>query len=234
MFLIGIIIFISAVLQGVTGFGFSLVAVPLLSMVSPLGEVVPLLVLYSLLLNILVVAKVKSEIDKKQLFALIAFGVLTIPFGMLALKFMDPYYIKKGVGVFIMLLALAMAFDFKVHVKNKTLSYMGAGLISGFLNGSTSMSGPPVIILLSNEGTEKMKFRKTLALYFLSLNLVTLPMYFVGGLLTAPLMKTGVTLLPAMIIGTFVGILLGNKLPEGLFRRFNLALIFLMGIFTVI
>lgn len=234
MVLQALIILISAVLQGITGFGFSLVAVPLLSLVAPLGEVVPLLVLYSLLLNILVVTKVKSTIDKKQLFTLVAFGILTIPLGMFVLKYIDPFYIKKGVGIFIILSSVAMALNYKVSLKNKTFSYMIAGLISGFLNGSTSMSGPPIIILLSNDGTDKMKFRKTLGLYFLSLNVVTLPLYFAGGLLTLPILKTGLMLLPAMVIGTLVGILWGNKLPEDIFRKFNLGLIFLMGILTVL
>ncbi len=229
----GLVIAFSAMVQGMAGFGFSLVAVPLLSQVMPLSVVVPMLVVYSIFLNILVVTKVRGPVDKNQLGLLIGFGVIAIPVGIFALKFLDETWLKRGVGILVTTAAVAMYFDYKLPIRRKKMAYAITGLVSGFLNGATSLSGPPVILMLSNEGTEKARFRKSLAVFFLALNCVTVPMFLASGVLSSAVIKEVLKTAPFMLVGTLVGISLGNRMPEALFRKLTLGLIVLMGILTL-
>lgn len=229
-----VIILISAIIQGISGFGFSLVAVPLLALLLPLETITPMLVLFSLLLNIILFKKVKGKTDKKQMGLLIAFGLISIPIGMFALKSLNESYIKLGVGIIVVISALAMNFGYKIKFKNQNLAYGLTGFLSGILNGSSSLSGPPVILMLSNEGVDKNNFRKTLATYFMTLNLLSVPIFFFGGILTKEVLVKSGQLLPAMVVGVFLGVKLGDKIPESIFKKLTLILIFIMGIMTLI
>jgi len=229
-----IIIFISAMIQGVTSFGFSLIGVPLLALIMPLDLIVPMLVVFSLVLNILVYSKIQGHVNKRQIIILIICGLVSIPIGIYGLSVVDDSIIKLIAGIIIIISASAMQFGFKITFKKQDIAYGLTGFLSGILNGASSLSGPPVILLLSNEGVDKNNFRKTLATYFMTLNLFSIPMFLMSGFLTGEVVVNSLKLSPALFIGTLLGIKLGNKIPDGVFRKITLVLIFVMGVMTLI
>lgn len=229
-----LIIVCSAMIQGITSFGFSLLAVPLLSLILPLKLIVPVLVIFSLIMNIVIFSKIKGHINKLQISLLVLFGLSSIPIGINALKGIDENIIKLIVGIIIVISALSMNFGIKIKFKNQNLSYAITGFLSGILNGSSSLSGPPVILLLSNEGASKKNFRKTLSTYFLVLNLFTIPIFIYENMITSEVISYTLKLSPALLIGVFSGVMLGNKLPEKLFGKITLILIFVMGVLTIV
>lgn len=227
-----LVILFAAAVQGATGFGFSLVAVPLLSFVMPLHAIVPLLILFSLILNSIVFVNLKGHIDKKKITLLVLMGTVGIPVGIYILRFVNEDYIKFVVGILIMVSALAMYFNYKAHFKNVYLTYGLAGLLSGVLNGSSSLSGPPVILMLNNEGVSKRDFRKTLATYFMLLNIISVPILLLQGIITQEVFQSSLMRLPSMLIGVYLGLKLGNMVPERTFRKVTLVMIFVMGLAT--
>lgn len=229
-----VIIAFAAMVQGITSFGFSLVSLPLLALILPLETIVPMLVVFSLFLNIIVFTKVKGHVNKKQIVILIVFGLISIPLGIYGLQSVDESMIKMIAGIIIVISSIAMNFGLKIKFKNQTLAYGLTGLLSGVLNGASSLSGPPVILLLSNEGVNKDNFRKTLSTYFTVLNLFTVPIFIASGVLTADVAMDTVKLFPAMVIGTLLGIGIGNRLHERFFTKMTLILIFIMGVMTLV
>lgn len=227
------IIMFSSMIQGITSFGFSLLAVPLLSMILPLKVVVPMLVIFSLGMNIVIFTKVKGHINKIHISLLVVFGLVSIPIGINVLQDFNESIIKLIVGIVILISAISMNFGLKVKFKNQNIAYAITGFLSGILNGSSSLSGPPVILLLSNEGASKENFRKTLSTYFLILNFFTIPIFIMEKMVTSEILLTTIKLSPALLIGVFSGVIFGNRLPDAIFRRVTLMLIFIMGILTV-
>lgn len=228
-----IIIGCSSMIQGITSFGFSLLALPLLSLILPLQEIVPILVIFSLAINIIIFTKVKGHINKLQITLLVLFGLISIPIGINALQGMNENIIKFVVGLVIIISAASMNYGIKLKFKNQNVAYAITGFLSGILNGSSSLSGPPVILLLSNEGTSKENFRKTLSTYFLVLNLFTIPFFILEKMITNEVIVNTLYLSPALLIGVFSGVFLGNRLPDNIFKRITLILIFVMGVMTV-
>lgn len=227
------VIMCSAMVQGVTSFGFSLLAVPLLSLIMPLKLIVPIIVIYSLAINIIIFSKVKGHINKLQITLLVSFGIVSIPLGVYGLRVVDDNIIKLIVGIAILISAISMDFGFKVKMKNQNIAYAITGCLSGILNGSSSLSGPPVILLLSNEGASKENFRKTLSTYFLILNLFTIPIFVMNKMVTSEVLINTLKLSPALFIGVISGVFMGNKLPDNKFKKITLTLIFTMGILTI-
>ena len=114
------------------------------------------------------------------------------------------------------------------------IGYTIAGSLSGFLNSSISMSGPPVALFLSNQGADKNEFRANITIYAIILNVFTIATYLYNGRITKKIIKNSVWLIPAMIVGVIVGIISLKKLNEKTFKRIALLLIIFSGSWTLI
>lgn len=233
LFLACIIIFISAVVQGATSFGFSLLALPLLGLLYPLKVVVPTLVALSLLLNSIILIKLRVKPHIKELLILGVFAILTIPIGVKLLLVMDESALKIIVSLLLIIVSILMLKGIKIQLKNKKLSYAIAGIFSGILNGAVSLSGPPIVILLANEGKDKNSFRSSLTFLFILLNIYTIMLYIYNGLFLDPALYKMTLLIPFMIIGSVFGIYLGNKINDLTFKKLVLNLLLIMGIINL-
>ncbi len=66
-------------------------------------------------------------------------------------------------------------------------------------------------------------------------SLIALPLlYFLGGLITKEVVNYSIYLFPGLIIGTILGISMGNRVDELLFKRVTLGLITAMGVMSLI
>lgn len=229
-----IVIFSAGMIQGITSFGFSLLSVPLLSFFLPLQIVVPMLIIYSLFLNSIILYNVRGHVNIKKISILIIAGIIGTPLGTYFLKSLDENILKIIVGSVVTLSAIVFLRGYKIKVKNEKLSFIPVGLISGLLNGSVSISGPPIILFLTNQGVDKQTFRANLTSYFWVLNLMTVPTYFFSGLITKDVVSYTMYLFPALILGVLAGIKVGNKVDDAVFKRVTLVLIFFMGILSII
>jgi uncharacterized membrane protein YfcA len=107
------------------------------------------------------------------------------------------------------------------------------GMLSGLLGGSTSLSGPPVILFFANEGGGKQHFRGNLIAYFTLLNVGSILAFWAFGLLGAQVWLACLVYLIPLLIGTFVGMWIARRVDELVFRRIVLALIAAIGIVLI-
>ncbi len=228
-----LIIFTSGLVQGMTSFGFSILAVPLLGFFLPMKTLVPLLILYSLVINVLILWRIGLPENIKEIGLLVIAGIVATPLGTYLLLVIPELALKRFTSLFILVSALLMLLGTRFTVKNKRLAYGAVGLFSGMLNGSISLSGPPVILFLNNLDVPKVTFRRQLTTFFLILNVVTIPMQIAGGLIDSELLLFSIKLLPALVLGVSAGLIIGHKIPSEQFKRFTLALVLVMGIISL-
>jgi uncharacterized protein len=129
--------------------------------------------------------------------------------------------------------ALALWLGFKRPIANEKVASLPVGLASGILGGSTSMSGPPVVLFFSNQGVDKQGFRANLNLYFTLLTLSTLPSQLVAGLLTRPVLTYTAWFLPVLLAGTLLGVRLAHRVDEAAFRRLTLIVVIATGLSAI-
>lgn len=228
-------ILLASLVQGITGFGFALIAVPLLSLFIPeLRNITPIIVIYSFLTNIIVLYKTKQYIDLKKILPLVIFGILATPIGTYILLYVNVNTLKIIVGAIITVTALAMLKNYKINIKNQNISYGVVGLLSGLLNGSTGLSGPPVVLLLTNQNTNKDVFRANLTFYGITTNIFAIILFVSEGIINNSVINFKVLYLPALIIGVFYGIKISSKINETLFKTITIYLILILGLYTVI
>lgn len=220
--------------QGSLGFGFAIISVPLLSLLLPLKTIVPVVVFSSLIINIIIVLNTKKHLKICQIKVMIIFGLLGIPLGVYGLKNLDPDLLKVIIGILIIVTSLIMVRGFKINFKSLKLSYGIAGFISGILNGSLSMSGPPIVLFLSNEGYDKNELRANIAFYGIVLNIITFIIFFINDLLTKDMLGILSFNIFALILGSFTGVYLASKIKDEHFRKLVLILLMFVGIITVL
>lgn len=228
-----LVVFLASTVQSTVGFGFALVAVPLLTFIWPIKEIVPIVVVYGFIINIMVVFTIKNYIQLNKICTMIVSGIIGIPIGVYGLKSLNPEALKVIIGILILITSIAMAKGYKVKFKRIKTSYGVAGLLSGVLNGSLSMSGPPIVLFLSNEGYDKNEFRANLAMYGIVNNSLTILAFILSGLLRSQMAETiTVNLLP-LFIGGAIGIFVASKIAESYFRKIVLFSLSMIGVATV-
>ncbi|MDF2958874.1 MAG: hypothetical protein K0S39_609 [Paenibacillus sp.] len=230
----GAIILFAGFVQGVTGFGFALIAVPLLSKIIPLQSVVPIIVLFSFFTNIVILLKSKAYVQFKRIWLLTVSSIFAAPLGTYILVAVRPDLIKIISGIVITGFAFILLKGYKFAVKNEKTALIPVGFTSGLLNGSISFSGPPVVLFLSNQGVDKNVFRANLTAYSSILNLVTLGFFFAGGLMNREVLVFSVWFVAAMLVGVLLGIKAVTVINDSLFRKLTLILIIIAGVWTLL
>jgi len=228
-----LIIFLAGVTKGLTSFGLALVSVPLLVILISPKIVVPLILIYDALINMIILFESRKWVDLKRIWPLMITGIIGIPFGTYPLMVLDIRIYKVFIGFIITLFATAFLMGFKRKIKNEKLSFTTIGFLSGLLSGSTAMSGPPIILFFTNQGIAKRPFRANIVAYFIVLDLATILTFTVSGLITKEVINYAILLIPALIIGTFSGIKLVHKVDEKLFRNITLLVVTIAGLFSI-
>ncbi|MBN2054194.1 sulfite exporter TauE/SafE family protein [bacterium] len=225
---------LAGTVQGLAGFGFALVGVPLLVLVLPPTTVMPVLLIHAIFMNGCIAWEARMHLRFRRIAPLLVAGVIGLPFGGLTLHFVSAALLKSIIGCLVILFATAQLSGFRRPVANEKAALWPVGFISGLLNGSTTMGGPPIILFLSNQGVEKHVFRANLVFYFMVLNIGTLPVFYLSGLISTSTLALSLRTAPGTIIGALLGILLSKYAPERLFRTAVLLIVLGAGILALL
>jgi uncharacterized membrane protein YfcA len=161
-----------AALQSATGFGFSIVAAPLVFAVVEPEEAVGLLIGLSSLVNVLTLASERRRPRPvlRECAVLLASALPGAVAGVAVLRALDPVALQIAVtaGVVATLAARRLA------AGRPAPAWAGpvAGVAAGALTTSTTTAGPPLIVYLLGRRLEPARMRDTIPVCFLGLNLV--------------------------------------------------------------
>lgn len=228
------IILVGSLVQACIGFGFSLVAAPLLTLfISPI-KVVVIMTLLSLVNNLFMLNDTRGSLRYKLILPLVTGSMVGLPIGVYILGHLEPKLLKALVGVVVIIFAVILTPGIRLPLSWSRYVLLPTGLVSGVIHASTSLGGPPVVVALASQKIEKNIFRATTTSLFLLMNIGILPVMAWQGLLDWSTVKIALINLPALCIGTWIGMLLSHHVPEALFRRLVLIAVFWMGLMIVI
>lgn len=227
-------VLVSSFVASFSGFGFSLVAVPFLMFFFEPRVVVPIIVLHTILLNLLILKECWKYVDIKRIYPLMIFGALGTPFGTYMLLYFSAEFVKIVTGIVTVFFSIILILGITRKVNREKLAFIPIGFVSGLLNGLTTMSGPPVVLFYANQRMKKKTFRANLVIYFLFLNIFTFPVLLFSNVYTSEILLDALKLSPAVILGSFLGIILLKKIDSTLFRRIALIIVLLLGVVTMV
>ena len=177
---VAFLVFISAAVQGVLGFGFAVIASPIIVQINP--SLVPqLLSLLGFPLALRVFFREKSKVNWSPLKFLIVGRIIGGPIGLYFLTTLDPEPLSIAVGVIVLSAGLGSYFGW--NVKRNPMNSFTAGTLSGIFGMIAAIGGPPVAILY--RGTKGDEFRPSLNAVFTLGIVITLSLLVVTGNLYA-------------------------------------------------
>ena len=226
-----LVAFGAGILRGYTGFGFALAAVPALTLIIDPADMVPVVTLITLVGGLQLVIQVWRQADWSSVWLLLAGAVVGLPFGVAMLRYLPADLMRVFIGLVVLIAVLLLWRGFTFNSAPSKARRLVLGMLSGLLNGSTSMGGPPVIIFFLASPAGAAVGRASLLVYFFLLSWITLGAAAVGGLVTIHVLLLTILLLPAMSLGNWVGAHLFTKSTASTYRR--IALIVLAGVAAV-
>lgn len=226
-------IFLSGIVQGTTGFGFSFLVMPFLFFFIEPSILIPVSVSINLVLNIFIISRSWRDVHLKRILPLIISGLIGVPFGVRLLKVFGQDILTVIFGLVLLVFAIVQLSGIRFDVKNERLALFPVGLLSGLLNGAVSLSGPPVILFFSNQKLKRHHMRANLVGYFLVLNLFTLINYYLSGVFVKGIFDILLIFVPVVFAGAFIGVNLIHFIPDEKFRKFTTFLVLLGSLISI-
>ena len=216
--------------QGLTGFGFALVSIPLLVMFMDIRTAVPLCMLSGLVITAFLSLQLKDHLDWKKILPLLCGCLPGIVAGTLFLKKINEPLFKILLGTMLIAYALYRLFLIpKPRTINKAWGW-AAGFATGAISAAFSAGGPPTIIYTTLTGWNKNEIKSTLSIFFFLGGVATAIAHATSGLTTMAVLKLSVISLPAVLLGVWSGSLLYRRFKtEGYIKLVLIGLI-LMGL----
>jgi uncharacterized membrane protein YfcA len=139
--------------------------------------------------------------------------------GTLIVTRVNPSHLRFYTFVVLLPLILFQAAGFRHALKSERSIGLGFGTGLGVLYAVTTISGPPLALLLNNQGFAKREFRAGLGFIRLAESTFTAIAYAFAGLYTTNSIALVPSILPSVIIGVPIGAWLIRRLRADTFRR---------------
>ncbi|NDV25424.1 sulfite exporter TauE/SafE family protein [Desulfovibrio sp. JC010] len=233
-FLLVPLIFLSAgFIQGLTGFGQALLAMPLLAFIMDIKLAVPLCTLCGMIVNINMTHRLRKNLERAKILPLIIGSIPGSIFGTMMLKEVNGDYIRLFLGILITSFSAysLLAKPIKLNLSSKW------GYFSGFLTGSiaaaVSAGGPPSIIYASIQGWSKDAIKATLVSFFLFSGTLAACGHLLSGLTTFYVFQLALASILPIYAGTYLGSKLSSRISDEFYRRIVMTLLVFMGLMLV-
>lgn len=226
---IGCVVFLAATAQSISGFGFALLAVPLMSvLINPQDAVViaTFIGAFSSTSQAFIDRQhISWEIARRLNFA----AYLGMPFGLFLFVVVDETILRLLVGsvVFVATILLVRGFTLR---DSHVWSDWALGVASGVLATSTSTNGPPLVFLLQAKKLEATHFRATISGVFSLTSIGAIVLFVISGKVTSEGMAGVIISVPILIIGLKVGYTCRPFVKEQSFRKIVIAMLILASI----
>jgi uncharacterized protein len=224
--------FAAALVAGVAGFAFGIVAAAVwLHFLSP-THTTALIVAFGLIVQGISVWKLRRSLKLARLLPFLIGGAVGVPIGVELLQRTSPASLRMGIGVVLILFSgysLARPKLSPVTAGGKAAD--GAvGLVNGLIGGATGLAGIVVTVWCTLRGWPRDEQRTVFQPVGVAVFLMTALWLGGTGLVSRDTINLFALGLPALLAGTWVGLKLYARLDEAGFRKVVLGLLLISGL----
>lgn len=227
----------AAVIGGATGFGTALIATPLMLLTGlDVTEVVVVNLVVGLATRLAAAIRLREHIEWRRVAVL---GGASFPgawLGVITVALLPLTYLEPAAGALTILCGLALAVPARGGTQSPSrVATAAAGFVGGYFSTTTSLNGPPVVLLLGRARLAPLSFIADLAGYFVVVNSLSLALLWVYSdveLSTSWPLLAGC--LVVGLLGNRVGIGIAERLPVGAFRSAVIVLVLAAGAMTIV
>jgi len=239
--LVAVIVFLTHVQEGITGFGCTVLALPFVMLLLGLHVAVPVLVIQAWVLTVYIVFIARREIVWAEYGRIVALAGIGLPLGIWMSGAMPEAGLKwvlaafmVGVGIHGLLKQAAVA-GTESNVSSKARLLASSLLpLGGIIHGAFGSGGPLVVIYATKALPDKSLFRVTLCMLWLTLNTILITQWAIRSTLNGHILRLTLLCLPFTVVGMVLGNVVHHRVNEILFRRIVYAVLAASGIALVL
>ena len=229
-----LIVVAASTVIGTVGFGFSLVAAPVLLFYLEPQQVVVVANSLIALLMIMVLARTWNNLEFKASMGLVLGGMAATPIGVLVLNSASPSALRITIAIMIIILGLFSLKNVQLPFVQSKMSGPVFGFLTSLAVTTIAIGGPLGAIYSISQRWKPDMVRASLALFFLASDLVAFPLYAATGLVEKDTLANIGLLIPGLIIGFFMARMIITWINERIFRYVVVAVIVVAGSVTLI
>lgn len=213
---------------GVPSLGIFVVAI--MASIFPTKESVGILLPMLIAADIIAVIYYRRTVIWKHLVSLIPWVLIGIVSGYFVLEHIENDALSLLLGLLILsLIALQLLKDkvekvLQFRYTHSPIFHTMLGILAGFTTMVGNAAGAIMAIYLFSKGSQKREFVGTNAWFFLSVNLIKVPFSASLGLITANTLLFNAYMVPAILIGAWIGIKILPRIPQRYFQIIILVL----------
>lgn len=222
--LVGITL-LAAIVNGALGYGFSSITVPVALLFMANRVLNPALVLIEVVLNAYVLWNNRDAFSTtwRRVMPMVIGLVPGVIIGTAIVAQVNPGWLRFNTFLILLPLILLQAAGYRRPIKSErpALLVFGGGL--GVLYSVTTISGPPLAIMLNNQGLAKVEFRAALGLVRLAESSMTAVAYAYAGLFTFTSIALIPWIVPSIMVGVPIGAYIIKRVEAETFRRITMS-----------
>ena len=230
-------VFIASIIRGFNGFGFSATCISGFSFVLPAIEIVPIILALEVIISIFMVPYIWKKIDWKFVFKLQIGIIIGSPFGLYLLKHLNSEITHLSVCLLIIFFSILLMKGFSSQKINNNYGKFLTGIVSGTLNGLTTLGGMPVALFLLITSIQPAVIRGSLAALFFLTDIYAFVLGYFAGIVDLTTIYRVILLIFILPIGVFIGNKFFVKSKEQTYRKvvfYFLIFISIFGVFRII
>ncbi|MEA5466471.1 sulfite exporter TauE/SafE family protein [Leptothoe sp. PORK10 BA2] len=226
---IGLIVGFASLVQGLAGFGFALVSISLLPLFMELQLAVPFVIAVSLIGNISLWWHHRESFEWSRIGDLAAAALVTIPVGVIGLKYVPEHLALQGLGVLVLAYVAYSWLQLNLpELTGRPWAY-AFGAASGVLTGAFNTGGPPLVIYANCNQWSPEQFKSNVPGTLCVLSTVAIATHYWQGHFDGPLMTQVGYASPFFMVGLGLGTWLSKYINADVFRRMVLLLLGMIG-----
>lgn len=227
--IIWMVVILAAILRSFTGFGFALAAVPAFSLFLSPTQAVVLVSLLTLAVNLFYAKNYLTNVPLNLLIPLVATAIVGTIIGTQVVKSISVEKFQFWVGCSVIAGCLGMIFLRKIRIPVNNFTTYLTGMLSGIMNGSLAIPGPPIIIFALQSQSTPDKSRILLMTFFFASAFIAFVSYSFAGFVTIQSLFLFLMAFPAMLIGDRLGIYFFNRYGSALYRTIAISCLLVIG-----
>ena len=228
------IVFIASIIRGFNGFGFSATCISGFSFILPAIEIVPIILILEVFISVFMIPYIWNKIDWNFVFKLLIGIALGSPIGLYLLKYLSAETTHLSVCLIIIFFSILLMRGYTNKSINNDQSKIFTGVISGALNGLTTLGGMPVALFLLVTSIQPAIIRGSLAALFFLTDVYAFILSFFAGIVDMTTIYRTIPLIIILPIGVFIGNKCFIKSKEQLYRKVVFYFLIVISIFGIL
>jgi uncharacterized membrane protein YfcA len=216
--LLFVVSWLAATISGAAGFGGALLLLPVLTNILGVKAAVPVLTIMQLLGNLSRVWFGRTQISWKPVGYFLLGALPLAVVGSLLFTGLPAGAITRGVGVLLLVIVALRYFGFTKFITND-MGFLAGGTVTGFLSGVAGSAGPLGAAFFLGLDLPAVAYVASEAVTASAMHITKIMVYQRYALIGMKELQYGLFLGCAMILGSWTGKQLIERLPKTTFRR---------------